>query len=148
MIYILYSLDPESDEKVAQTHFSPPAAAQPRPQARQAQRNQEPQVANDGQAIEWMDRLFSFIQILVIGGIVFHRTAGGDWLVFFAYFTGLLFLVLLFKGFFRPQRRETRETNAPEENQQPPGFFRVFLGFVTGFFRSFVPEALPAGAGN
>jgi len=144
--FLGYSLDPKSDEKAAQNHFSAPAAPQARRQARQIPRNQEPQVANDGQAIEWMDRLFSFIQILVIGGIVFHRTAGGNWLVFFAYFAGLLFLILLFKGFFRPQRREARETNAPQENQQPPGFFRVFLSFVTGFFRSFVPEALPAGA--
>merc|ERR1712110_863841 len=132
--YLGYTLDAAADNEAVKNHFAPPARAR---HQRQARNENEPQVANDGQAIEWMDRLFSFIQLLVIGGIVFHRTAGGNWMVFFGYFAGLLLLVLLFKGFFRPQRRQGRDTNnqnSPVNDAQPqnPGFFRVFWGFISG----------------
>jgi len=131
--------------------------AEPRPQ-----NNQPPAV--DAEQFDFIDRVFSLVQIGFFLMIMYYRGAMGSIFTIF----GMLILMVLYKlytnGFFRPQRRNALGGNNPRpginpgntqnirnsstnmNNNAPPGFFSVLKTFFVSFVRSIVPEALPAGA--
>jgi hypothetical protein len=108
-----------------------------------------PAVAEDeGFRIDWFDRIFYAIQMSFFGLMIFSRTAMGSWWIFGAIALALLFVKLFVQGFFNPRRQgaETPAPNAaPVDPNRPVPFGRVILTFFMSFFRSLIPEALPAG---
>jgi len=145
----------ENNNNLPQTPEAPPANngnenPAPAPAAAAAAAPAAPEAQDEGFRIDWFDRIFYLIQMSFFGLMIFARTAMGSWWMFGCICLALVFVKLFVQGFFNPRRRNNN--NQPEPDNNPPvdpnapvPFGRVIITFFTSFFRSLIPEALPAG---